>query len=421
MLSSFYTRDYDLNWMLTPSEQTDLNFRSTPIGTKNYNFNSPSLISTKDNYILFFYEKRNNNNSAIIGVDGNTANSTEVYAAISKNAQNFTVVSQLIGGSSSKSHGSPISFLNNNSDIVVLAISGSGFGGAGTTGDSLISKSVSVPNGAYRYWTDWEDLDTNIFEPLFKAGFDRFYTSPDSGVTLRNGTLACIIDYKNSTNSTRAEGFAILYSTDDGNTWKIGSRAAYTDHRFAKIIAERNDGKLLIAAVENSNNDYNKQANLVWFLADSLEGNISSFTVNGLKEHNCGSTAGGKITLSENGVSREAILLLHSYPNRETVNPNGVVNNVVNANALYVSFDNGQNWNMITNIFYPLSKGSGDFYVYDDYDNMSSFRQSMKIFKDGTIASVIENGGYTITGFNLVYRRFSLSAISDGKYKYEGL
>ena len=67
-----------------------------------------------------------------------------------------------------------------------------------------------------------------------------------------------------------------------------------------------------------------------------------------------------------------------------------------------------------------------EIFIY--YDNKTSFRQSMRVLKDGTIAAVSENGNYVIntsggtdTGFRLVYRRFSLEAVSDGKYRYEGI
>ena len=426
--SSFYIRNSDLKWMLSPSEQNNLNYKTTPIGTGDFRFNSPSIISTPDNYILFLYERRNNNNTAIIGVDGSSVNKTEVYVAVSKNAESFSIVSEAVGGSSFESHGSPISFVNKNSDVMVLAVSGNGFGSAASDVPTRISKSVSVPKTEYRTWSEWEDLDTNTFEPLLKDDYDRFYTNPDSGITLRNGTLACIIDYKKR-NETKAAGFAILYSTDNGTNWKIGAKTTYNNHRFAKIISERSDGKLLIAAVQNTD-DYQTKANLAWFLADSLEGNITSFTANGLPEHNCGSTAGGKITLAEGGYSKEAIILLHSYPERETVNQNAITNTVHNVNSLYISFDEGQNWKIVTNIFYPLTETTSTagvpFYFYDGYDNMASFRQSMRVLKDGTVACVSENGGYVIDvstskGFNLVYRRFSLNAISGGKYRYEGI
>lgn len=430
--SSFYLRNSDLKWMLSPSQQGSLNYKSTVLGTGDFRFNSPSIAATPDNYILFLYERRNNNADVnIIGVNGDTANRADVYAAVSKNAENFIYLTQLVGGSSLESHGSPIAFVNNvnnNSEVIVLAVGGNGFADSQDDTPSVISKSVSIPKTEYTEWTEWEDLDTNIFKPLLKDKYNRFYTSPDSGITLRNGTLACIIDYKKK-GGNNAEGFAILYSTDNGTNWKIGAKTTYQNqnHRFAKIIAERTDGKLLIAAAENSDNDYNKQADLAWFLADSLEGNISSFTVNGLPLHNCGSTAGGKIKLAAGGYSKEAIILLHSYTNRETINPNGVVNSVKNANALYISFNDGQNWEIVTNIFYPL-KFNGKNYIYDDYDSKTSFRQSMRVLKDGTIAAVSENGNYVIntsggadTGFRLVYRRFSLNAISGGKYRYEGL
>lgn len=428
--SSFYIRNTDLKWMLSPSAQSSLNYKSTVLGTGDFRFNSPSIVATPDNYILFLYERRNNNADVnIIGVNGDSSKRTDVYAAVSKNAENFIYLTQLVGGSSLESHGSPIAFVNNknnNSEVIVLAVGGNGFANSLDDTPSVISKSVSIPKTEYTEWTEWEDLDTNIFKPLLDDKYNRFYTSPDSGITLRNGTLACIIDYKKK-DGNKAEGFAILYSTDNGTNWKIGAKTAYKNHRFAKIIAERKDGKLLIAAAENSADNYNQQANLAWFLADSLEGNISSFTVNGLPLHNCGSTAGGKITLAAGGYSKEAIILLHSYTNRETINPNGVVNSVKNANALYISFNDGQNWEIVTNIFYPL-KFNGKNYIYDDYDSKTSFRQSMRVLKDGTIAAVSENGNYVIntsggadTGFRLVYRRFSLNAISGGKYRYEGL
>lgn len=432
--SSFRIRNIDLQWMLSPSQQSSLNYKSTVLGTGDFRFNSPSIIATPDNYILFLYEKRNNNADVnIIGVNGDSSKRTDVYAAVSKNAENFIYLTQLVGGSSLESHGSPIAFVNNknnNSEVIVLAVGGNGFANSQDDTPSVISKSVSIPKTEYTEWTEWEDLDTNIFKPLLDDKYNRFYTSPDSGITLRNGTLACIIDYKKK-NEANAAGFAILYSTDNGTNWKIGAKTAYQNHRFAKIIAERKDGKLLIAAAENSADNYNQQANLAWFLADSLEGNISSFTVNGLPLHNCGSTAGGKITLAAGGYSKEAIILLHSYTNRETINPNAVTNIVKNANALYISFNDGQNWEIVTNIFYPLTpsaNANGNFYIYDVYDNKTSFRQSMRVLKDGTIAAVSENGDYNIAssgsysyGFKLVYRRFSLNAISGGKYRYEGL
>ena len=54
--SSFRIRNIDLQWMLSPSQQGSLNYKSTVLGTGDFRFNSPSIIATPDNYILFLYE-----------------------------------------------------------------------------------------------------------------------------------------------------------------------------------------------------------------------------------------------------------------------------------------------------------------------------------------------------------------------------
>ncbi|WP_198295112.1 sialidase family protein, partial [Brachyspira pilosicoli] len=176
-------------------------------------------------------------------------------------------------------------------------------------------------------WSKWEDIDTNVFKSLLDEGYNRFYTTTGNGITLQNGTLVCMIDYKKHT-SSNPDGAAILYSKNNGKDWELGSTIKYTGgasgKRFAKIIAERSDGKLLIAAVHNTGNDYNANNSLYWALADSLDGNISDFAVTGLPNNSGGTVAGDKIQYTENGQSKSGILLLHSYPNREYINPNGL-------------------------------------------------------------------------------------------------
>ena len=87
--SSFYLRNSDLKWMLSPSQQGSLNYKSTVLGTGDFRFNSPSIVATPDNYILFLYERRGNDYIDIVGVNGDPAKRADVYAAVSKNAENF--------------------------------------------------------------------------------------------------------------------------------------------------------------------------------------------------------------------------------------------------------------------------------------------------------------------------------------------
>ncbi|MEI0561231.1 sialidase family protein [Brachyspira pilosicoli] len=413
--SSFYIRK-DLQWPLSPSEQADLNYRQQVVG--NYNFNqytSPAIVATPDNHILVIYENRTTQNGDVIGIDGNKI--ININYAMSKNATSFSDVNQNIGGvaiGEGNSRGAPIAFVNRKSEIVVLAIAGTGFGGSSKT-PSKISISISTNSGYL--WSDWEDLPQETFSKLSNENYDRYYTNPGNGTVLRNGTLACIIDFKKAS-SANAEGFAIFYSTDDGKTWQVGSTVKYTtSHRFARIITERNDGKLLIAAVANTGNDYNNNGALAWYLADSLNGNINSFSASGLPNNSGGSVSGGIIRFDESGISKEGIILLHSIPNREYVGPNGAKEYVKNAAAISISEDNGANWKTVTNI---LGK-------YDSYVRSSTFRQSLIVLKDGTMAAAFEEGkaasinnnGYE--NFVLAYRRFSLEDISGGKYKYNGI
>ncbi|ADK32000.1 sialidase family protein [Brachyspira pilosicoli] len=418
ILSSFYIRK-DLEWPISPSEQKNLHYYTHIVGGFNFNeYTSPVIVATPDNYILVVYENRSDNGTLdIFGIDQTKI--VNINVAISKDAESFPTVGKNIGGvaySYTASHGSPIVFVDKNGNVVVLAVGGIGFGTGNATDISTISVSISEDNG--NQWSKWEDIDTNVFKSLLDEGYNRFYTTTGNGITLQNGTLVCMIDYKKHT-SSNPDGAAILYSKNNGKDWELGSTIKYTGgasgKRFAKIIAERSDGKLLIAAVHNTGNDYNANNSLYWALADSLDGNISDFAVTGLPNNSGGTVAGDKIQYTENGQSKSGILLLHSYPNREYINPNGLKYQVKNAMAMSISEDDGASWKLITNRIGTAA----------ELLKKSTFRQSMKVLKDGTIATSIEEGEeIEITldkTFNIVYRRMGLSALSDGKYSYEGL
>lgn len=430
MLSSFYLRDIpeDLQWLTPVYQQSDLTDYQQIVGTDNFSqYASPAIVATPDNYVLVFYEKRKNFNEEVIGVNANKT--VSVVCAISKNAYDFSTINEVIGGSEatsvSQSHGSPVAFVNKNSQVIVLSTAGSGFGGSSAS-PSKISKSISVSNSGYRVWSEWEDLSTNVLNPLLtnKNKYNRFYTNPGSGTSLGNGAFACIIDFKNESSSS-ADGFAILYSRDDGKTWNIGATNLYNGngYRFARIVTERKDGKLLIAAVKDTKNDFNANGSIAWYLADSLNGKISPYTVTGLPNNSGGTVSGGKIRFkdSNTGYSRDGLILLHSTPDRVYNNPNGATANVKNAPSLSISEDDGASWKLITNIISTYNdKGE-----YDTTAEATTFRHSLEIFRDGTIGIAMEQGKNSFinagNNFILSYRRFSLEKITDGKYVYEGL
>mgnify|MGYP004476333259 CR=1 FL=1 len=419
MLSSFYIRNKDLKWLVSPSEQASIDTKYQVSGDLSSQNTSPSVLATPANYIIVLYEHRTQNRLDIIGVDG--YDTVDVYSSISLNAENF-VSDQVVGGkysiSSSDSHGSPIGFVDNNGNIVVLAVKDFGFGNDNDK-DKLTPISVSISSNNGQSWTAWADIDTNTFNTLKEKGYNRYYTNPGNGKKLKNGTLACIIDYRKHNNGgkNKADGFAIFYSTNNGKDWQVGATMNYSgySHRFARIIAENSDGSLLIAAVTNVGNDgYTKNGDLAWYKLDSLNGTITPITVTGLPQNNGGTISGDNCKFTYNNTSRSGIILAHSFPNRKYTNAANYVYDIPTSSALSISEDEGKSWKLITNIV-----GTG-------LQDKASFRQSLMVLKDGTIANAYEEGdGRTITSsgnssFFIVYRRFSLESISKGVYKYEG-
>lgn len=415
----------DLQWMVSPKDQVNMNKYTSIANASKFNqYTSPGIVATPANYVLAVYENRSNPTSDIIGLDNNINGTIDIIASISTTTDNFQI-DRTVGGeaiSSSDSHASPIIFVNRDGNVIVLAVGGVGFGTGNSTDVSKISMSISSNNG--NTWSKWEDLPQSIFSDLSNKGYDRYYTTPGTGTVLGNGTLACTIEYRSSTqsggNKNTPAGAAILYSTDNGENWQVGATLTYSgnSHRFAKIIAERRDGKLLMAAVKNTgNSDYNYKRALAWYLADTITGTINSFTANGLPENSGGTVSGGRIKYVYDGQSKNGILLLHSGPERIYTNPNGTKFNIINPMAFSVSEDEGANWKLITNL------------VGTSGISFGSFKQSMVIFKDGTIGTAIEESlGATIeptspniTYFSIMFRRVSLHSLSGGEYTYEGL
>ena len=418
MLSSFYLRK-DFQWLLSPSEQRNLNDYTYIVGGFNFNeYTSPVIVATPANYLLLIYENRSDNGTLdVYGIDKTKI--VNVNVAISKDALSFPTIGKSIGKTAysyKDSHGSPIVFVDNNGNVIVLSVGGIGFGSGDAKDISSISVSISEDNG--NKWSDWEDINTNVFKSLLDMGYNRFYTTTGNGLTLQNGTLVCMIDYKKNGESKSA-GAAILYSNNNGKDWQLGSTMEYTGaasgKRSAKIIAERKDGSLLIAAVHDTKDDYNANGSLYWAVASSLDGKISQFSVTGLPNNSGGTVAGDRIKYVDNGQAKSGILLLHSYPNREFINPNGVKYQVKNAMAMSISSDDGASWTLITNRIGTRT----------ELPRKSTFRQSMKVLKDGTIVTTSEEGDdYEINlskPFNIVYRRIGLSLLSDGRYLYEGI
>ena len=421
ILSSFYLRK-DFGWLKPASEQANLNDEQFVIGGYEFNKNnSPVVLATKDNYMLLIYEYRRAANNNLIGVDG--SQTVNINIAISKNAYNFTVDNRVVGDEGlipTKSHGAPVVFYNNSDNsIVVLSTTGKPGYGTGGTADEITKLSYSISTNNGYNWTEWVDIDTNIFKPLTDIGIKRFYTNPGNGLTLNNGALVCMVDYKFVGNS-KSQGAAIIYSVNKGKDWQLGATMEYTGaadgKRFARVVAERLDGSLLIAAVHDSSggDQFNDSGSLYWAVLPNLQkgGVINTLQVSGLPDNDGVNVSVGRIKFTHRNQSYNGLVIAHSTPNRVYKHPQLGNQYVTNALSISISKDDGASWTLIKKNFGVP-------------DNKTSFRKSLQVLKDGSITVVNEEpnalGVTANLGYDIIYRRFGLAAISGGDYYYEGL
>lgn len=259
--SPYYkANDDEEDYVLKSEEQKGLDvsfslaesYRTSGEGTGRY-YKNPSFVGSSYGYLLAFYEIRKY--SGEIGVDGE--HECDIQIKKSSNGKAFESFGSIIGKeatSGTNSHGSPVSFFANNKDLVLLSSSGMGFS-TNDNGESKISVSKSYDNGAK--WSDWKDIDDSVFSDLKSQGFNRFYPVSGNGITLPDGTLACALDIGSTDNkastgrTVKHLGFAILYSIDNGESWKLGGIHKYStedSYKNAKIVTKTSDKSLLIVA-----------------------------------------------------------------------------------------------------------------------------------------------------------------------------
>ena len=282
-------KELDLNFSLAES------YRTSGEGTGRV-YRNPSFLGSSYGYLLAFYEYRKY--SGEIGVDGEKICDIQIKKSV--NGKTFESFGSTIGKSASngtESHGSPVSFYANNKDLVLLSSSGMGFS-TNDEGESKISISKSYDDG--KKWSDWRDIDDSVFRDLKNQGFDRFYPVSGNGITLSDGTLACALDIgstnnKGSGKTVKHLGFAILYSRDNGENWKVGGVHKYSEedsYKNAKIVAKTSDKSILIvASPKNKNNEgYAK-----WFKAYDLTSSINEWSEGAKIKSNGGKIEGMKL------------------------------------------------------------------------------------------------------------------------------
>ena len=195
----------------------------------------PALLTTSKGMLLAFCEARSGSASDSAPIDlvlkrsldnGKTWTPTQVVAHF----PGFTV-------------GNPAPVEDRKTGVVWLLLTANP---AGETEKEIENRS---PKGTRTVWVTHSSDDGATWAPareitpsVKKADWTWYATGPGNGIQLRNGRLVIPCDHKVA--ETHANYSHVIYSDDDGKTWKIGGSAGPKTNESA--VVQLADGSLLL-------------------------------------------------------------------------------------------------------------------------------------------------------------------------------
>ena len=389
------------SWFLTAEQQKtpwsiDKTLAITVSGKAHYRITG--ILATKhaknNNKIIAIYDNRKTSN-ADIGF-ANAAN-LEPLIRISEDGGNTWGAEITVGPvatSKDTSHGDPVIFEANNGDIVVLAAAGGAWATA-PGNPSRISVIKSTDGG--KNWGQWKDVQGTMFKSgkLYDAGFRKGFASSGRGTILKDNTLVCAVLCGDANASAASRGVALFYSKDNGDTWNVGGFKVYGHSTEAsrgfdepKVSAELVDGKILLSARPN-----NYGNNRLWLVADNVDTNPVEFATVDLVDGNA-NAEGVRYTATWNGQTKNRLLFINC--------------NSKNSRRKELTIH--------------LSEDEGKTYSTKRLLNAeNSCYSSVDVLGDGTIITFGEETPTASTGldiYNLVFRRFNLAWLTQGKEIY---
>ena len=294
--------------------------------------------------------------------------------------------------------GDALVFKANDGDLVCMAVSGGGFANAKEETPSRMLRSESTDNG--ETWSDWEEVGQNLIQTKVKTKFGKpkIFAPAGRGLTLKDGTFGAAMIGEANTGGWYG---LYVFSRDKGKTWDcadqwIAGTGGNGIWNEPKLIAELNDGKLLMSVRNESANgkrmyaistDVPVNGKCSWPLTLSAWDNI----IYGRSD------AEGVVWTRETEHDKNRMLHISAGPE----NRKGL--------KLFLSEDEGRNQTSWREIKRLLS------------DNEVAAYASMDVCGDGTVVTLAEEQVSEVgaTPYDIVFRRYNMKAITGEVYKTE--
>lgn len=260
--------------------------------------------------------------------------------------------------------------------IVAIMVGGPGYFQS-TPSNPIVPTIITSTDGGDT-WSTPRTLTDELYNTTYNEGaVQGSFAGSGRGLMLQrqkdeqlNGRIMFAMSHRFANNNVQEY---IIYSDDEGNTWKFSTQSAYSGGDESKLV-ELADGTVMISVRQNGQRGYNK----------STDGGVTWGTQAKWADIN-GNACNGDILYVNKHV------MLHSYPN------DGKRKNV----TIKASFDGGKSWSNPYVVCAP-----------------SSCYSTMDVTKDGDIAIFYEDNACS-TGFVLNYVVLPTSFIYKGNLSQE--
>lgn len=255
--------------------------------------------------------------------------------------------------------------------IVAIMVGGPGYFGS-TPSNPIVPTIITSTDGGDT-WSTPRTLTDELYKTTYKEGaVQGSFAGSGRGLMLQrqkdeslNGRIMFAMSHRFANNNVQEY---IIYSDDEGNTWKFSTQSAYSGGDESKLV-ELADGTVMISVRQGGQRGYNK----------STDGGVTWGTQAKWADIS-GCACNGDILYVNKHV------MLHSYPN------NGSRKNL----TIKASFDDGKSW---SNPYVVCAPGAS--------------YSTMDVTKDGDIAIFYEDNACS-TGFVLNYVVLPTSFIYEG-------